>query len=204
MPLCSAPAAPCAASRSAAALWFCRRRALSPCALLCGRRCFGRVGGVCGLASGRLAPFPPPSPPGSFPPSPVGPVGPLCGILMRGAGGSLSGPAPFGRSRCGLRRALPRPVWWASPLRCAASGPCRAVCAPAAPRALVVWSVLAALRAQVRWQRWGVAVCRSARCSRSPDPAPLRWGRATGKPAPAAQPTRNFALWLGCALLSRP
>jgi len=49
----------------------------SPCASSAGGRFFGRVGGVCGSASGRLAPFPPPSPPGSFPPSPVGLTPPM-------------------------------------------------------------------------------------------------------------------------------
>lgn len=111
------------------------------CALLGGERGFGRVGGVGGSASARLAPFPPPSPRGSCPPSPVGAVAPRCGLFPAGGRGFALGPRSLAVAvvAC-IARALPRAVWvGGSALRCAGSAPCRAPCAPASPVARVGW-----------------------------------------------------------------
>ena len=137
-------------------------------------RGFGRVGGVCAPLARRLVPFPPPSP--SRAPAPLPLVG-LAGAapLMRwfDAGGRGLAPGPCSLRSQSLRVSAAR---LASPLvggrlrcRCAPSGPCRAVCAPASPRAPVGW-----------WRRCapgsgrfadGKEGARGRGCPRSPDPA---------------------------------
>ncbi len=110
----------------------------SPCALA-GRVAAASVASAasCVLSPRRLAPFPPgvahSAPAPLFP---VAPVGALCGNLSGGTRGSLW--APLARSlRLAPRLASPLGLWSAplAALCCAPSGPCRAVCAPAAPRA---------------------------------------------------------------------
>lgn len=80
---------------------------------------------------------------------------PLCGILSGGTRGSLCAPAPAARVVAGFARALPRRLLWCAPPPAAARpvGPCRAVCAPASPRAPVGWWRAAPLSLSAsRWQ----------------------------------------------------
>lgn len=115
----------------------------APCALLGGLRGCGCAVGLVRPAARRLAPFPPGGAHGA--PAPLFPVGrcaPLVRYFIRGDKGFALCPCALGAGRCGLcpRLASPLALVCASGLRPARPvGPCRAVCAPASPRAPVGW-----------------------------------------------------------------
>lgn len=164
-----APAALCGAlpglrSRAAAFVSW-RRRALRPAPRSARGRCFGRVGGVLRSVGAAARPLPP-ARRGAPPPFPRRALaGALCGILTRGAGGSLWAPA------CGASlRAVPAPCLAA----CSVGGSAvlrglrplprrvRARCA-ARPRRLVAALRALPLAAARYWWRRGASCCPAPR-----------------------------------------